>query len=77
MIDITTGERISYDRGITEGKHNIVVRRLQKCLEELPRKIRAKIQTLSLNQLEELSEALLDFTASEDLFNWLENNQPE
>ena len=54
-----------------------MVRRLQKCLEELPRKIRAKIQTLSLNQLEELSEALLDFTASEDLLNWLENNQPE
>ncbi len=54
-----------------------MVRRLQKCLGELPRKIRAKIQTLSLNQLEELSKALLDFTASEDLFNWLENNQPE
>ncbi|BAY10733.1 hypothetical protein NIES2098_39090 [Calothrix sp. NIES-2098] len=44
---------------------------------ELPQEVRGRIQTFSLNQLEELGEALLDFTAIEDLFNWLEVNQPE
>jgi hypothetical protein len=46
-------------------------------LGRVTKKIRSKIQTLSLNQLEELSEALLDFTAIEDLLNCLENNQLE
>ncbi len=55
MAYITTRERIGYERGITDSEQNIVVRKLQKRLGELPRKIRAKIQTLSLNQLEELS----------------------
>ncbi|MFM2062916.1 MAG: hypothetical protein RLZZ507_2586 [Cyanobacteriota bacterium] len=78
MAYITTGERIGYERGITEGKQegeqNIVVRQLQKRVGELPKETKTKIQTLSLNQLEELGEALLDFTAIEDLLNWLETH---
>lgn len=81
MAYITTGERIGYERGITEGKQegeqNIVGRQLQKRVGELPKETKAKIQTLSLNQLEELGEALLDFTAIEDLLNWLETHSPE
>jgi predicted transposase YdaD len=79
MTYITTGERIGYERGIAEGKQegeqNLVVRLLQKRVGNLPEEIRKKIQTLSLNQLESLGEALLDFTAIEDLFNWLESHQ--
>ncbi|MBD2607020.1 DUF4351 domain-containing protein [Scytonema hofmannii FACHB-248] len=33
------------------------------------------MQTLSLEQLEALAEALLDFAVMEDLLNWLEANQ--
>ncbi|MBD2295557.1 DUF4351 domain-containing protein [Anabaena sphaerica FACHB-251] len=77
MAYITTGERIGYERGITEGEQNIVVRLLQKRFGELPQETKAKIQTLSLNQLEELGEALLDFTAIEDLLNWLETHQQD
>jgi hypothetical protein len=38
MVYITTGERIGYERGITDGEQNIVVRQLQKRLGELPKK---------------------------------------
>jgi predicted transposase YdaD len=75
MTYITTGERIGYERGKQEGEQNLVVRLLQKRVGNLPEEIRKKIQTLSLNQLESLGEALLDFTAIEDLFNWLESHQ--
>ncbi|MEA5551210.1 DUF4351 domain-containing protein [Anabaena cylindrica UHCC 0172] len=77
MTYITTGERIGYERGIAEGEQNLVVRLLKKRFGELPEEIRKQIQTLSLNQLEALGEALLDFTAIEDLFNWLATNQAE
>jgi len=71
MSYITTGERIGYERG----KQELVLRLLQKRVEELPQEFRERIQTLSLEQLEALGEALLDFTAIEDLLNWLEVNQ--
>ncbi len=52
-----------------------MLRQLQKRVGELPQEVRGCIQTLSLEQLEALGEALLDFTVIEDLLNWLEANQ--
>lgn len=81
MSYITTGERIGYERGREEGRQEgeqiLVLRLLQKRFGELPEQLRLDIQILSLNQLEELGEALLDFTAIEDLFNWLDTNQAQ
>ena len=71
MSYITTGERIGYERGQQE----LVLRLLQRRVGELPQEVRGDIQTLSLEQLEALAEALLDFTGIEDLLNWLEANQ--
>jgi hypothetical protein len=34
-----------------------------------------QIQTLSLEQIENLGEALLDFATIDDLLNWLQTNQ--
>lgn len=80
MSYITTGERIGYERGKEEGKQEqgqaLVLRQLQRRVGELPEEVRFRIQTLSLTQLETLGEALLDFTAIDDLLNWLEANQP-
>ena len=70
MSYITTGERIGYERGQQE----LVLRQLQKRVGELPQEFRERIQSLSLNQLEALSEALLDFTGLEDLLTWLKAN---
>ncbi len=79
MRYVTTGERIGYERGKQEGKEEgeqrLILRLLQKRVGELSPELQNRIQSLSLNQLENLGEALLDFTAMEDLLNWLQTNQ--
>jgi Domain of unknown function (DUF4351) len=73
------GKREGKQEGKREGKQEqaqtLVLRLLQRLLGELPQEIQQRIQTLSLEQLEALGEALLDFTAMEDLLNWLTVNQ--
>ncbi len=83
MSYITTGERIGYERGKEEGKEegkqqgkqqgeqNLVIRQLQRRVGELPQEVIEEIQALSLERLEALGEALLDFTTMDDLLNWL------
>jgi predicted transposase YdaD len=75
MSYVTTGERIGYERGKQEGEQGLVLRQVQKRVGELTQEVRERIQSLSLVQLEALGEALLDFTALEDLLSWLEANQ--
>ncbi|WP_017651266.1 DUF4351 domain-containing protein [Fortiea contorta] len=83
MSYITTGERIGYERGKEEGEQEgrleqaqkLVLRQLQRRVGELSPEILQRIQTLELEQLEALGEALLDFTAIPDLLNWLQANQ--
>jgi hypothetical protein len=75
MSYITTGERIGYERGKQEQGQTLILRLLQRRVGELSEEVRGDIQTLSLEQLEALGEALLDFTAIEDLLNWLSANQ--
>jgi len=83
MRYVTTGERIGYERGVQEGRQEgrqegeqgIIMRQLQRRVGELSPQLQECIQSLSLNQLEALGEALLDFTGMEDLLNWLQINQ--
>ncbi|MEH2377149.1 DUF4351 domain-containing protein [Nostoc sp.] len=63
MSYITTGERIGYEKGQQEQAQTLVLRQLQKRVGELPQQVREQIQGLSLEQLEALGEALLDFSA--------------
>jgi len=67
MSYITTGERIGYERGQQE----LVLRLLQRRVGELPEEVKKQVQCLSLQDLEALGEALLDFTTIDDLLNWL------
>ncbi|MBD2678714.1 DUF4351 domain-containing protein [Nostoc paludosum FACHB-159] len=75
MSYITTGERIGYERGQQE----LVLRLLQKRVGELPEEVKKQVQSLSLQELEALGEALLDFTTMDDLLDWLQQhlNQTE
>jgi hypothetical protein len=41
---------------------------------ELPQDIRSSVELLSIDRLEALGEALLDFNSLQDLQNWLEMN---
>jgi predicted transposase YdaD len=67
MSYVTTGERI----GRQEGSASLVLRLLARRVGEVPESVRSQIQTLSVAQLEELGEALLDFSSVEEAIAWL------
>ncbi|MBW4593137.1 MAG: DUF4351 domain-containing protein [Brasilonema angustatum HA4187-MV1] len=61
MRYVTTGERISYDRGKQEQTQTLILRLLQRRVGKLSLLLRSHIQSLTVSELEELGEALLDF----------------
>ncbi|MDJ0733529.1 MAG: DUF4351 domain-containing protein [Nostocaceae cyanobacterium] len=77
MSYITTGERIGYERGQQEGEQRLILRLLERRVGEIPEELRSQVQGLSLEKLESLGEALLDFTKIEDLLNWLSAQHAE
>ncbi|MCA2552882.1 MAG: DUF4351 domain-containing protein [Microcystis sp. M04BS1] len=64
---IQQGEAI----GIQKGEANLVLRLLKRRFGELPPHITETIQKLTVEKLEDLGEALLDFNIQADLINWL------
>lgn len=61
------------EEGREEATLNLVVRQLTKRFGEISEKMRRQIYSLPLPVLEDLSEALLDFTSVTDLQAWLES----
>ncbi|SHE23214.1 Rpn family recombination-promoting nuclease/putative transposase [methanotrophic endosymbiont of Bathymodiolus puteoserpentis (Logatchev)] len=61
--------------GKLEGESTIILRILKRRLGPLNEKTILEIQTLNNQQLEALSDNLLDFSSKNDLDNWLEQNQ--
>ena len=59
-------------KGLQQGELAVVVRQLTRRLGTVPDQVRSQIQALPLPQLENLAEALLDFTNLSDLVAWLE-----
>lgn len=72
-------ESVIYQEILQEGQQRegatLVLRLLARRLGQVPPGMRSQIQQLKVEQLEELGEALLDFSSSEDLTDWLENHQ--
>ena len=66
---------LAVQEGKTEGQLSLVIRLLTKKFQEINPNITQKIQQLSLEKIEELAEALLDFNQYQDLENWLQQNQ--
>jgi predicted transposase YdaD len=66
------GEQRGEKKG-EQRERSLVLRQLTRKLGELPPEIREQVETLSLEQLENLGEALLDFTSLLDLQAWLAN----
>ncbi|NJM68575.1 MAG: Rpn family recombination-promoting nuclease/putative transposase [Acaryochloris sp. RU_4_1] len=58
-------------RGALKESQSLVLRQLTRRIGEIPPEMRSQIEGLSLEQTEELGEALLDFTERADLENWL------
>jgi predicted transposase/invertase (TIGR01784 family) len=79
MLGITLRETRVYreikeegrEEGRSEGEKSLVLRQLARRVGELPQDVRQQVESLSLEQLENLGEALLDFTSMADLQAWL------
>ena len=72
------GEQRGEKRGLQKGKAaiiKIIIRFLTRSLGNIPEEIEAKIQGLSISQLDELADAQLDFTSLDDLINWLSQSE--
>jgi predicted transposase/invertase (TIGR01784 family) len=71
------GETIGEAKGLEQGwqqERALVVRLLTKKLGNLTPKNQSRINELSIDRVESLGEALLDFTAVADLEAWLNHN---
>ncbi|MEO1427470.1 MAG: DUF2887 domain-containing protein [Cyanobacteria bacterium J06633_8] len=76
MLGITLQETRVYQEIKEEGREleakTLIFRQLTRRVGELPQEVRSRIEFLSLEQLEDLGEALLDFQGMSDLDAWLE-----
>ena len=78
MLGITLRETRVYreikeegrEEGREEGEKSLVLRQLARRVGELPQEVRQLVESLSLEQLENLGEALLDFSGMSDLDAW-------
>jgi predicted transposase/invertase (TIGR01784 family) len=69
---VQEGEQRGREQGREEGEKSLILRLLTRKVGELSPEVRQRIETLPLEQLENLGEALLDFTSMTDLQVWLE-----
>lgn len=86
MPYITSVERIGFERGHDQGvkeeaqrslerSRSLILRQLTRQVGTLPDKALTKINTLSIERLESLGEALLDFESIEDFTAWLKTQK--
>lgn len=75
MLGITLKETRVYQEIKEEAEQrerSLILRLLTRRVGELPQEVRSSVENLSLEKLEHLSEALLDFSSIYDLQLWLE-----
>ncbi|WP_052672221.1 DUF4351 domain-containing protein [Aliterella atlantica] len=65
------GRAEGLEQGRTVGERTIVIKQLTRKLGSLSPDVITKVSSLSLEELESLAEALLDFTNVGDLESWL------
>jgi predicted transposase YdaD len=77
---VTNAERFGFERGVQEGRQeglqherSLILRQLIRRLGAISSDAESQVRTLSQVQLESLGEALLDFSESGDLVNWLKS----
>ena len=74
MPYVTSVERIAKSEGRAEGGAALLLKQLCKRWGEVPASVREQIQSLQIEQLFELGEAVLDFHTIQDLEDWLERH---
>lgn len=88
MSYITSVERIAFERGYAIGyecgveeearrsqerMRSLILRQLNRKIGAIPNHVLTQIHSLSIEYLESLGEALLDFESIQNLTTWLEN----
>ena len=68
------GRQEGRQEGLQEEAANLVIRLLTRRLGELPASQVERVRGLSVSQLEDLGEALLDFTSLSQVEDWLVSN---
>ncbi|NEP55827.1 MAG: DUF4351 domain-containing protein [Symploca sp. SIO2G7] len=74
------GLEIGLEQGLEQGlgrEQTLVLKLLSRKVGKLPPKLESQIKALPLEPLEELAEALLDFSTLDDLSAWLQHNNPK
>ncbi len=61
-------------RGLQQGEAKVLIRLISRRFGSISPTVEEKIRSLSISQLEELTEAQFNFTTSEDLIAWLDKN---
>ncbi|MDZ8139485.1 MAG: DUF4351 domain-containing protein [Nostoc sp. DedQUE04] len=59
------------EEGRQEGRQDLILRLLNRCIGEIEASLIGQIKGLSIEKLENLGEALLDFSSVADLETWL------
>ncbi len=67
------GREEGRQEGRQEGILEIIMRLLERRVGEIPPEFQTRLRQLSIEQLENLGEAVLDFTNPSDLMTWLES----
>ncbi|MBW4672935.1 MAG: DUF4351 domain-containing protein [Desmonostoc geniculatum HA4340-LM1] len=63
------------EEGIQQGELKIIQRQLTRRIGVITPELQQQLSGLSLTQLEDLAEALLDFSTEADLVSWLQQHQ--
>ncbi|MEO1183206.1 MAG: DUF4351 domain-containing protein [Cyanobacteria bacterium J06636_27] len=71
---IQRGEQIGEQRGKKQEALQYTMRLLNRRIGSINSQMQQRIDALSTNQLEDLGEALLDFSSQNDLTTWLDIN---
>ena len=71
------GEKQGEQRGRELGEQRTIIRLLNRRFGELDSSLVDRIKTLNIEKLDNLADALLDFSNINNLVNWLNDNQDE
>jgi Domain of unknown function (DUF4351) len=71
---LQAAQQIGEHRGLIKGSQNFVQRVLKKRVGDVSAELLERVMLLSLEQLEDLYDAALDFTQVSDLIAWLDLN---
>jgi predicted transposase/invertase (TIGR01784 family) len=75
MLGIEIQQTRVYQDAKADGEKILVLKQLDRKLGNITPEIRSRVNSLNIEQLESLGEALLDFVQMSDLIGWLDANQ--